>query len=238
MSGTTDGRIPLLARALGLFSGALLGLLLFAATAGVVFSGNSQAFDEAVIFNLRTAGDLSAPAGPGWLLPFARDLTALGGTPVLTVATMVLAGWFIVRRQWALLAILLVAVIGQTLLANGFKELFGRPRPDLVPHLVPASGNSFPSGHSTSAAAIYLTLAAMIASQTRAAAARAYVFVVAVMLALIVGASRVYLGVHYPTDVIGGLSFGAAWAAIVWIAARRGSPQAFWARPTFENQKP
>lgn len=223
MSGTSDGKRPLVARSPGLFSGALVCLLIFAATAGLVVSGNAQNVDEAVLRGLRDGADPARAIGPSWLPVFAREVTTLAGTPVLTLATIVLAGWFAVRREWTLLVILLVAVIGQTLLANGFKELFGRPRPDIVPLLVHASGNSFPSGHSTSAASIYLTLAAMIASRTKAFAVRAYAFMAAVMLALIVGASRVYLGVHYPTDVIGGLSFGAAWAAIVWIAARRFS---------------
>jgi undecaprenyl-diphosphatase len=238
LSGTTDGKVPLVSRALGLFSGALVCLLIFAAMAGLVTSGNVQAFDEAVLRGLRSAADPARPAGPAWLAPFAGDLTALAGTPVLTVATIVIAGWFIVRRETSMLVILLIAVIGQTLLANGFKDLFGRPRPDIVPHLAHATGFSFPSGHSASAASIYLTLAAMVASQTRSSAVRAYVFIVAVILALIVGASRVFLGVHYPTDVIGGLGFGAAWAAIVWIAARHYAGQAFPARPSFENQKP
>lgn len=221
MSGTTDGAVPRAARALGLFSGALLCLLIFAAMAGLATSGNAQAFDEAVLRGLRNPADPSTPAGPSWLLPFAREMTALAGTPVLTVVTTVLAGWFAVRREWTLMAILLAAVLGETLLANGLKALFDRPRPDIVPHLVHATGKSFPSGHATSAAAVYLTMAALVASDVKNRAARAYVFSVAVILALIVGASRVYLGVHYPTDVIGGLSFGAAWAAIVWIAARR-----------------
>jgi undecaprenyl-diphosphatase len=112
-------------------------------------------------------------------------------------------------------------VLGETLLSQGLKTLFARPRPEVVPHLVHVSSASFPSGHASSAAAIFLTIAALIAAQTKARAARIYVFAIAGALAFIVAASRIYLCVHYLTDVIGGLSFGAAWAAIVWIAARR-----------------
>jgi undecaprenyl-diphosphatase len=140
---------------------------------------------------------------------------------VLTLATLILTGWFAVRREWRFLLILLAAVLGETLLSSGLKSMFDRPRPDIVPHLVHVSSKSFPSGHASSAAAIFLTLAALIAAPLKDRPARLYVFAAAGALAFLVGASRVYLGVHYPTDVIGGWSFGAAWAAIVWIAARR-----------------
>jgi len=218
----TDAK-PRVLRSLALFAGAAACLLVFVVTAGLAISGDSQAFDEAVVLGLRSSADPAIPIGPHWLLRFAREMTALAGTPILTVATLILTGWFVVRREWALAGLLLAAVIGETLLSSGLKSLFDRPRPDLVPHLVHASGNSFPSGHATSAAAIYLIFAAMIAQRVNDAATRRYLFFVAVILAAIVGASRVYLGVHYPTDVIGGLSFGAAWAAILWIAAERWS---------------
>ncbi len=204
-----------------LLAALIVCLLIFTATVALALGGTAQHFDEAVLRALRQGGDLSAPVGPDWLLRFMREITALAGTPVLTVATIVLTGWFAVRREWAALAILLAAVLGETLLANGLKALFDRARPHIAPALVHVTGHSFPSGHSTSAAAIYLTMAALIARKVKQRAARLYVFGAAIALALIVGASRVYLGVHYPTDVLAGLSLGAAWAATVGIAARR-----------------
>ncbi len=212
---------PRAATSMLLLAAASGGVLIFLLAAAMATRGEPLAFDREILLSLRRVGDPAIPVGPLWLLPAARDLTTLAGTPVLTAMTLVLAGYFALKRQWSLVLLLFAAVIGETLLAQNLKALFARPRPDIVPHLVIASSASFPSGHSTSAAATYLTLAALIARETRQRIVRNYVFAVAVTLALMVGASRVYLGVHYPTDVIGGLSFGAAWAAVVLIAARK-----------------
>lgn len=206
-----------------LFAAAAGGLVVFTLTAALATAGEPLAFDRAILVALRHPDAPGVPIGPDWLLPAAREVTALGGTPLLTLLTLTLVGYFAVKRQTKLIFILLAAVIGETLLSDFLKDIFARPRPTLVPHLVDASSKSFPSGHSTSAAAIYFTLAALIARETKERIVRNYVFFVAAVLAALVGTSRVYLGVHYPTDVIGGLSFGSAWAAIVLIAARRFS---------------
>jgi undecaprenyl-diphosphatase len=209
------------ARAFGLAALALGCAFVFIVTASLVTGGGVEAFDEAFVRSLRRPADPATPIGPGWLTPLAHGATELGGTPFLTLATVLLAGWLALRRRWRFLAILLVAVLGETLLSHLLKEFFDRPRPDIVPHLVEVSSKSFPSGHASSGAAIYLTIAALVAAQLREKRSRTLVFAAAGAIAFAIGASRVYLGVHYPTDVIGGWSLGAAWAAIVWIAARR-----------------
>lgn len=212
---------PRASRSLTLFAAASGGIAVFMLAAALATTGEPSAFDRDILLALRNPENLRQPIGPVWLLPATRDVTALAGTPVLTLFTLALAGYFAAKRQWRTIALLLVAVLGESILSSTLKEFFGRPRPDIVPHLVHAASMSFPSGHSSSAAAVYLTIAALIARETKERIVRNYVYFTAVLLALLVGASRVYLGVHYPTDVIGGLSFGAAWAAIVLIAARK-----------------
>lgn len=203
-----------------LLAAAFAGLFLFLLAAGAAVFGGAFGVDEAILKALRQPDDLQTPIGPEWLTSLAKDVTALGGTPLMTVLALILAGWFVRRRERVSLGMLIAATAGQAIIVQALKALIARPRPDIVPHLVEATSQSFPSGHSASAAAFYLTLAALIAMKTNDAGARRYVFAVAVIMAVLIGASRVYLGVHYPTDVIGGLSFGAASAALVVIAAR------------------
>ena len=122
-------------------------------TAGAVISGSTQAFDRNALSALRHPGNLLEPIGPDWLLSVARDVTALGGTPLLTFLTLLFTGYFAVKKEWRTIAALLVAVIGETILSSLLKDMFGRPRPDIVPHLIEVSSKSFPSGHASAASA-------------------------------------------------------------------------------------
>jgi len=204
--------------AVGVF---LTASVLFLLLAAVAPSGALDAAERAFMLSLRQGEDLATPVGPGWVAFFSRELTTLGGWAVLTLLSLLLAGFFLVRRQWYYAGVLAAVVIGQTLLSNVLKVLFARERPDFLPHLVEASSKSFPSGHATSAAAVYLTLGLLLANIAETRAQRTYILACAITLAILIGASRVYLGVHYPSDVLAGWSLGAGWASAVWLAAWR-----------------
>jgi undecaprenyl-diphosphatase len=144
----------------------------------------------------------------------------MGGVWGLTLITLFVTGFLIVARKYATAGFVALSVIGGALLGTGLKALFDRPRPDLVPHLVEVSNASFPSGHAMNSAVVFLTLGALLASTHRSRRVRIYLISVAVGLTLAVGFSRVYLGVHWPSDVVAGWCIGAAWAILCWIAAR------------------
>lgn len=198
----------------------LTGLLLaFAELADEVTDGETHAFDRAVLLALRTSGDSADPVGPAWLEAVFRDITALGGTPVLAIVTLVALGYLLLAGRRATALLVTAAVGGGVLLSNLLKAGFQRPRPDLVAHLVDVSSPSFPSGHAMMSTVTWLTLGALLATVQSTRRMKVYVIAVGASLALLVGASRVYLGVHWPTDVLAGWCIGAAWALGCWLAA-------------------
>jgi undecaprenyl-diphosphatase len=148
------------------------------------------------------------------------DITALGGTAVLTLITAGVIGFLLMDGKRGAALFVLVAVAGGSLLTTLAKLAFARPRPELVAHLVEVSSYSFPSGHAMSSAVTYLTLGALLARTQARKRIKAYLLGVAVVLTLMIGTSRVYLGVHYPSDVLAGWSLGAAWAMLCWQVER------------------
>src|SRR5436190_11265449 len=177
--------------------------------------------DERLLRSLRSPADPAEPVGPKWVHEAARDVTALGGYTVLTLVVGAVLGFLVIGRHFHAALLVLAATAGGGLLSILLKDLYGRPRPDLVPHLTRVSTSSFPSGHAMLAAVTYLTLGALLARLVERWRAKLYFVGVAVALTLLVGASRVYLGVHYPTDVAAGWAAGVAWAVLCWLVARR-----------------
>jgi len=196
-------------------------LLAFANIAAEVIEGDTRAFDEYVLLGLRNAQDPSDPIGPRWFEEVMRDFTALGGTGVLVTVSLAVLGFLLLtgKRQAAVMVV--ASVTTGFLLSHALKWGFDRPRPDLVPHGAAVYTQSFPSGHAMLSAIVYLTLGALLARVQSGRRVKAYLLVVAALLSVIVGASRVYLGVHWPTDVLAGWAIGAAWALLCWLILLR-----------------
>jgi len=196
------------------------GALAFITIADEVVNQKTQTFDTAMLRSLRSADNPSIPVGPPWLEEVASDVTALGGVTVLTLVTCTVVCYLLIVKKYHAMWLVLAASVGGGALGTALKELFHRARPDVVPHLAHVSSASFPSGHSMLSSAIYLTLGALLARLVPKARAKIYCLAVALALTLCIGASRVYLGVHYPTDVLAGWMAGGVWALICWLCAR------------------
>lgn len=198
----------------------------FAEIADEVVEGETHVFDERLLLALRTPGDVTDPLGPLWFEEMVRDFTALGSMGVLTFVSLAAFGYLLLSRRAGLALTLFAAVAGGMIASTLLKLGFERPRPDLVPHGTEVMTHSFPSGHSMLSAVVYLTLGALLARAQDRRRLGAYLLTVMTVLTLLVGASRVYLGVHWPTDVLAGWSAGAAWALACWLVAtwlqRRG----------------
>lgn len=198
----------------------LIALLIgFTAIADEVMEGGTHQMDIGILKLFRHAHDLHTPIGPVWMMVAARDLTALGSHAVLTFITVGAAIHCGIIRRFGTMLLILAASMGAAALSASFKSLFGRVRPDIVPHLVEVSTLSFPSGHAMLSASIYLSLGAIIAQNAPDRRSKIFIISTALVLTGLIGLSRIYLGVHYPSDVIAGWMAGLAWAICCWLAA-------------------
>jgi undecaprenyl-diphosphatase len=195
------------------------GVLAFLGVADAVTDGHAKAFDQGLMLMLRHPGDISQPIGPHWLRLAATDLTSLGSIIVLALIVLIVMGLFAAQRRLREAALLFCACGSGLLMLDVLKLVFGRERPPVAMHAVEVGNASFPSGHAMLSAIVYLTLATLVAHFADRRREKTYALAAGAFVTLTVGVSRVYLGVHWPTDVMAGWALGAAWAMLWWLIA-------------------
>ena len=201
-------------------------LFVFLKLASEVMEGDTLAFDMQIVRAFRKADDPATPIGPPWIESALIDITAMGGPTVLGLVVAAVVGFLLLQgRRRSALVVLLAAVAGE-IINSALKSLFLRPRPEVVPHLRLAYDTSFPSGHAMQSAIIYLTLGAMLMRLVSGRLTKIYCLTVAILATALVGVSRVYLGVHYPTDVLAGWTIGLVWASVCWLVEQHFDVQA------------
>jgi undecaprenyl-diphosphatase len=200
--------------------GVLALTIAFVYVAENVTQGDTRDFDERVLRALRRSDDPGSSIGPAWLQTGALDITALGSPTVLGLVVLAVTGYLLIHKLYRTGAFVFVASCGGWFLNWALKLAFDRPRPDLVPHLREVMSSSFPSGHAMTSAAVYLTLGTLLMRLVEGRLAKFYCIAIAMLATLLVGASRVFLGVHYPTDVLAGWLIGLSWALVCWMIER------------------
>ena len=193
-----------------------VALWVFLEVADEVLEGETREFDESVLLAFRSPAESGDPLGPSWVEEMARDVTGLGSVIVLTFLTLASAGFLLLERKRHLAVYVVAAVATGTIGSSLLKFSFDRPRPDLVAHGHVVYTSSFPSGHSMMAALVFLTLGVLLATAQTKRIMQFYVLALAILLTVAVGVSRVYLGVHWPTDVLAGWAAGSGWAFLCW----------------------
>jgi undecaprenyl-diphosphatase len=196
------------------------GVWAFVEIADEVQEGETADLDRRIILALRNPDDLSDPIGSRGIEEMMRDFTGLGGVAMVTLLAAAATLYLWIERKTGAMWFVLIAVLGGLAVSLLLKAGFDRPRPDLVPHGSHVYTTSFPSGHSIMSAVTYLTLGALLARFHEGRLQKAFFLGVAVAITLAVGCSRVYLGVHWPTDVLAGWTVGGTWALLCWLTAR------------------
>lgn len=210
---------------IAVFFGAAL-VLGFGFLASEVVEGDTRDFDMAVLMAFRTPGLPEDLLGPPWVEEMVRDVTALGSYAFILIIVAASVGYLLLVHKYALALLVIAAELGGMLISTLLKTAFDRPRPD-IEHAARVFTTSFPSGHATLSAVTFLTLGALLTRTSADERVKLYFIALAVFLTVIVGTSRVYLGVHYPSDVLAGWCIGSAWAVLCWVVAlwlqRRGN---------------
>jgi undecaprenyl-diphosphatase len=222
-----------------ILSGAVVILALvwvFATLADKVMEGDTRQFDEWVLSSLREPADRSQLRGPKWLAFMADDITALGSPTVLGLTVLAVTGYLCLHGLYRNGLFIFTASAGGWILNWILKAAFSRTRPDIVPHLREVVDSSFPSGHALTSAAVYLTLGALLMRIAEGRLAKYYCITIAMFVTFLVGTSRVFLGVHFPSDVIAGWLIGMTWALLCWVVERTLERRAGLKREQLEHQ--
>lgn len=187
-----------------------------------VLDGDAHAVDAWILSLLRVGPQTSRqPIGPLWFQEAMRDVTALGSPAVLALVVAAAWGGLMMARQAAMAWLALASAGAGLMMTMVLKQVFSRARPQEIYHATVATGYSFPSGHAMMSAVVFLTLAVLAARLAPRTLMRVYLVALAGLLAGLVGLSRIYLGVHWASDVAAGWAAGSAWALACWFVADR-----------------
>ena len=194
-----------------------LGVMTFIELADDMTEADGQAMDQSILAWMQpVAGE---PRGPWWMTEAAADLTSLGGISVLALFATIAVVFLIIQRKRLSAVLLVVGLAGGVALSEGLKAIFGRERPPSAFQAVETINASFPSGHALLSTVFYLSLGVMLTRAFPKRGGKAFVLGAAMLIALLIGTTRMYLGAHWASDVFAGWCAGAAWAMALWLVA-------------------
>ncbi|HQN64587.1 MAG TPA: phosphatase PAP2 family protein [Methylophilus sp.] len=205
----------LIPKILGAIVAASCAFWVFIETAENVVDGDTRHYDTEILIALHR----SDPTNVGWFVEIVRDISGLGGIGVLGILVLVSTIFLTISKKPKTAIFLVLATFVGAVICSLLKIGFDRPRPDLIPHLTYVYSMSFPSGHAMVSTVVYLTLCSLLARVVSGFWSKIFVMLVGILLAGLVGLSRLYLGVHWPSDVLAGWAAGSAWALACWLMA-------------------